>query len=320
MPFISEILKHKSLSIVGLEKNTGKTECLNYIIDRLPFDKREVCITSIGIDGEKIDQVTSTHKPEIYLKKGCYFSTSEKHYKNRELLSELLYISDENTPLGRLVIAKALSPGKVILSGPSSSPSLYRIMQKTRSMGAKLNIIDGALSRLSSASPVISEAMILSTGAAFSANINTLIQKTSYIVKLISLPEYQCSLDENYIKISSLLQAAQVLELLEDKRVILLNGALTDNFIKKILTTKNVEGLEIRVKDFTKIFISPENYYAYIKRGGLIKVEKKSKLLAVCVNPVAPNGYILNSELLCEGLATEIGLPVYDIKKNKYEA
>ena len=35
MPFIEDILKHKSLSIVGLEKNTGKTECLNYVLSRL---------------------------------------------------------------------------------------------------------------------------------------------------------------------------------------------------------------------------------------------------------------------------------------------
>ena len=36
MSFISDILKFKSLSIVGLEKNTGKTVCLNFILDRLP--------------------------------------------------------------------------------------------------------------------------------------------------------------------------------------------------------------------------------------------------------------------------------------------
>ena len=35
MPFIEEILKYKSLSIVGMEKNTGKTECLNYILGRI---------------------------------------------------------------------------------------------------------------------------------------------------------------------------------------------------------------------------------------------------------------------------------------------
>ena len=75
MSFISDILKFKSLSIVGLEKNTGKTVCLNFILDRLPSACR-VAVTSIGIDGESKDQVTGTAKPEIILKEGTIFSTS----------------------------------------------------------------------------------------------------------------------------------------------------------------------------------------------------------------------------------------------------
>ncbi|MBR4980513.1 MAG: hypothetical protein IKY05_03315, partial [Bacteroidales bacterium] len=65
MSFISEIQKFKSLSIVGLEKNTGKTVCLNYILERLPSTGYSVAVTSIGIDGESKDQVTGTQKPEI---------------------------------------------------------------------------------------------------------------------------------------------------------------------------------------------------------------------------------------------------------------
>ena len=37
VPFINDILKHNSLSIVGLQKNTGKTECLKYVLERLPL-------------------------------------------------------------------------------------------------------------------------------------------------------------------------------------------------------------------------------------------------------------------------------------------
>ena len=70
MPFIAEILKQKSLAVVGLEKNCGKTECLNYILDRIPAEEHRVCVTSIGIDGESIDQVTRTKKPEMFSIKG----------------------------------------------------------------------------------------------------------------------------------------------------------------------------------------------------------------------------------------------------------
>mgnify|MGYP006352224553 CR=1 FL=1 len=53
MPFVSDIVKYDSLSIVGLEKNTGKTEALNYILRRLPSTGAKLAVTSIGIDGEQ---------------------------------------------------------------------------------------------------------------------------------------------------------------------------------------------------------------------------------------------------------------------------
>ena len=57
MTFIDDILKYNSLSIVGLQKNTGKTVSLNYVLDRLPIERKRIAVTSIGIDGETTDQV-----------------------------------------------------------------------------------------------------------------------------------------------------------------------------------------------------------------------------------------------------------------------
>ena len=195
MPFIAELIKYKSCSIVGLEKNTGKTECFNYVMQRLPLDKIRVAVSSIGIDGETTDQVTKTAKPEIFLREGMYFGTSEKHYLMKQLTSELLEISDETTSLGDIVIGKALTPGKLLLSGPSSTNGLRRWMNEMQKYDIDLTIIDGALSRLSLASPVVSESMILATGAAYSANINTLVQKTAFVVQMINL---ELTSQENY--------------------------------------------------------------------------------------------------------------------------
>ena len=187
MPFIEELIKYKSCSIVGLEKNTGKTECFNYVLQRLPLDKKRVAVSSIGIDGETTDQVTKTAKPEIFLREGVYFGTSEKHYLMKRLSAELLEITNENTSLGNIIIGKALTPGKILLSGPSSSSGLRRWMDEMKKYNIDLTIIDGALSRMSLASPTVSESMILSTGAAYSANINTLVQKTAFVVQMINL-------------------------------------------------------------------------------------------------------------------------------------
>ena len=129
---IEELLHTGSCSVVGLEKNTGKTVCLNYILAHLPVGTR-VAVTSIGLDGESQDQVTGTHKPEITLRRGMVFATSEKHYRMRRLCSELLDVSNERTALGRLVTARVLTEGKVMLSGPGSTAAVRRWMDEVRS-------------------------------------------------------------------------------------------------------------------------------------------------------------------------------------------
>lgn len=320
MPFINEILKYRSLSIVGLEKNTGKTECLNYVLKRLPIEAGNICVTSIGIDGESVDQVTQTAKPEITLREGVLFATAEKYYKSRTIISEIVDIFDESTSLGRIITARVLSEGKVLLSGPSSTSSLKRWISSVNRFGVDLTIIDGALSRMSSASPAVSEAMILSTGAAFSANLNTLVQKTAFIVNLIGLPlfEYKETDDSQTDVISSL--SSDNYSVREGCKVIKISGALTDRFLKRITMDRNIRGVEVVVRDFTRIFITPQTYRFFINAGGRLCVEGSSKLIAVCVNPLSPNGYAINSDRLCDELSQAINLPVYDIVKNSYEA
>ena len=50
MGFVDDISDYRSLAIVGLEKNTGKTECLNYILRRIKDSADRFALTSIGID------------------------------------------------------------------------------------------------------------------------------------------------------------------------------------------------------------------------------------------------------------------------------
>ena len=75
MNLIEELLRVNSCSVVGMEKNTGKTVTLDYLLSNLPTAHR-VAVTSIGLDGERKDQVFGTHKPEIHLRRGQLFATS----------------------------------------------------------------------------------------------------------------------------------------------------------------------------------------------------------------------------------------------------
>lgn len=338
MPFIDKILAYDSLSIVGTEKNVGKTECLNYILRRLSLRNKKVAITSIGIDGENKDQVTSTRKPEIYLHKNFYLSTAETHYRERRLVSELVEITNERSSLGRIVTAKVIVGGKAIISGPSSGVSLRRWSKGIKKYDIDLTIIDGAISRLSSASPAISKAMILSTGAALSSNIDTLVHKTRFVVEMIKLDKLQdksrdilCDLERGVwgidnegrlvdFKINSALAINSLKEdITKDMKIIYTVGALTDKLLNLIAASKNIKQVTLVVKDFTKIFVSEMAYRIFCSRGGKIRVLQKSELIAVSVNPTAPNGNVVDSDTLCRKLQEAIKLPVYDIVKNKYD-
>ena len=338
MPFINDILNYDSLSIVGMEKNVGKTECLNYFLRRLPLQEKSVAVTSIGIDGENKDQVTSTKKPEIYLREGMYLSTAEAHYRERRLVSELVEITNERSSLGRIVTAKVIVGGKALISGPSSGVSLRRWVESIKKYGIDLTIIDGAISRLSSASPAISKAMILSTGAALSSNINTLVQKTKFVVEMIGLDKLEdasrdtlCDIESGVwgvdnegnlidFKITSALAINTIkVDITKGMKIIYTVGALTDKLLNLIAESKNIKNVTLVVKDFTKIFVSETAYRTFCSRGGNIRVLQKSKLIAVCVNPTAPNGYVLDSDTLCRKLQEAIKLPVYDIVKNEYD-
>ncbi len=317
MPFIQDILACRSVSLVGMEKNVGKTECLNYILRRLPVDRKKICVTSIGVDGETTDRVTLTPKPQIVLPEGCYFSTAERYYRERQLVSELVDLSRESTPLGPVVTARSLVAGTAMLSGPSSAQALQRWMQGVSRLRMDLMLIDGALSRVSSASPAVSEAMILSTGAALSAHLPTLLRKTAFQVELIRLPKTTVDVDE-LAEVSALGGGAAEQVLGEQPATLRVTGALTDRFLKRV--TDLSPKTEVVVKDFSRLFLTPEVYRVFQKRGGRITVEQTTRLLAVCVNPTSPTGIRFDSDHLCQALSEQIGLPVYDVVKNSYEA
>lgn len=334
LTFIDDILNYNSLSIVGLQKNTGKTECLKYVLARLPLEKKRVAVTSIGIDGETTDQVTRTQKPEIVLRQGMYFGTSEAHYRQRRLVSELIDVSDESTSLGRVVTARALTQGKILLSGPSSTLGLQRWMRDMRRHEIDLAIVDGALSRLSLASPAVSQSMILATGAAYSINMTQLVQRTAFVVELINLEVTSesnialltplesgmwwidtCGLLHEMPMATSLSQQVEF-QGMDSCRTLYVAGALVDTFLEKVRKNKSLKHVELVVRDFTKIFVTPQQLRLFVKMGGTIRVLQKSKLIAVTVNPTSPSGYVLDSDALCDRLSQAINLPVYDLLKN----
>lgn len=314
-----------------MAKNTGKTVTLNYLLEQLRACGKRVAVTSIGIDGEKTDQVTQTEKPEIVLYEGTFFVTSEYHYRQRLLLSEIVDLSDDSTSLGRLVTARVLHAGKVILSGPATTGGVRRLLSRMDGYGVDLTLVDGALSRKSHASPTIADGLILSTGAAIAPDLKTIVQKTAALHDLMKLPEYEFSMANEMLQIengmfaleggacvplnipSSLLSDKYKGELFSHGNQLFISGILTDSMLNFLKMQPEVKGSAVVVKDFTKIFVSPMTLRLFQSKGGRLFVLKRPNLLAVTVNPVAPSGFTLPSDLLVKAMEDVFEVPVYDV-------
>lgn len=339
--FIEEVLTYKSIAIVGLAKNTGKTECLNYILRQIKNSGKRIALTSIGIDGEKRDQVCQTPKPEIEVQENMLFITSEKHFREKQLIAEIMDISSHQTSLGRLITARAISSGKILLSGPARANSMKQLIEEMRRFDVDTTIVDGALSRLSIGSPAVTDAMILATGAALSCNIPQLVRMTKYVHDRIHLPLVSSEIANKLTGIENGIWAIDERGEIHDLHIpsvfmlgnnkermfqhgntLYVAGVVSEQLLQFLRQQKHVNEITLIIKDFTKVFATMETFYAYLKRGGKMYVLYSSKLLAVCVNPLSPNGMCLDSEELREVMQESLGIPIYDVKKmeNNYQS
>lgn len=328
---LKSILSCRSLSIVGMAKNTGKTVCLNYVLDQLRATDKVIAVTSIGLDGEKTDQVTQTEKPEVTLAVGTYFVTTEYHYRQRQLLSEICQLSEDTTSLGRLVTARVLQEGKAILAGPSSTGRIRTLIGELRELGVDLTIVDGALSRKSPASPAVTDGLILTTGAAIAPDLNSIVSKTKFVYQLTQLSEYEVdncdelmqyesgiyALEEggaHRLPIASSLLFTKCKDILfSHGNTLFVSGIVTDNMLDYLRMQPNVKDIQLIVKDFTKIFVTPFVLQGFLQKGGCLRVLKRPNLLAMCINPTSPTGFKLESEQLRAALRQVVGVPVYDV-------
>lgn len=334
MPFVNDILQHRSVSFVGLEKNTGKTECLNYVLHRLSRSGKRIALTSIGIDGEQSDSVTRTSKPEVTVYAGMIFVTSEQHYLQRKIVSEILDVSDERTALGRLITAQAVMDGQVILSGPADTAGIKRLIAAMEQLDVDTTLVDGALSRLSLASPAVTEAMILATGAAVSTNIRQLVHKTRFAQRLINLEAVEPALamrlqdiDKGVWAIdkkggihdldipSAFLLDKNEKDLFRFGTRIYVAGAVSSKLLD--FFRMQPQKAELIIRDFSALFTTSDHFDAFLHRGNRIKCLFRTQLLAITVNPTAPNGFRFHPESLKREMEQALGIGVYDIVQLK---
>jgi hypothetical protein len=338
MGLLSQLaVQFKTLSIVGMAKNAGKTTALNYLIDEAMDEGLRLGITSTGRDGELIDLVTGTDKPRIFIETGTLVSIPSKLYELADAGLEILSMTGYSTPLGQILICRAAESGYVQIAGPLNVKDHKKLCREMLSLGADLVLIDGAVDRKSVAAPGISDGVILATGAVISRSLKKVVEETQHVANLYGLPmladepakgiilDHQdrdqiILIDRQhqfkFLNLKTGLSASRFLdEIIDDQTAfVYIPGALTQSVVSDIHPAR-FKQLQFIIKDPTRIFIEANPWQILVRRGFKVRVLDSITLAAITVNPYSPAGYSFEHEALLGAMRAAITtIPIMDVK------
>ncbi len=337
MSFLEEITKkYQTMSIIGMSKNSGKTVTLNHILSMADEDGIPIGITSIGRDGERMDLVTETEKPTIYLTRGSLVATTTELLKLSDAVIEILEMTSYETPLGSVLLGRVKYDGYIQISGPQTLAETKVLLDKMLDYGAELAILDGAIDRKTSAAPEITQCAILASGASVHRSMTEVVKKTAYVASLFSLPVIDLYRDQigdlfaknTYGTISEEGQVKEIplqtslnagkkiaVEFEEDTKIVVLSGALTGKTLVELVdSANNLQEMIFVVKDATKIFVPERDLKKCQRRGLNLALFHKSDLVMVTVNPFATQGYRFDPFTFKESMQAALKeIPVEDV-------
>ncbi len=326
--------KLKSISIIGMAKNTGKTVTLNHLIKKIKNRGLSISVLSYGRDGEEIDAVTNKEKPKIFIPSDSYFVTASKAYSKSRINAVLIKPTEIKTLMGKVNIYKSTKTGDYIELIGVNTVKQVKYIKKYLLDKSDLFLLDGAVDRKSSAVPEISDGYILATGAVIANSEKEVVSETITAVKKLSLgitknQKLKNKADEEILKFGE--KAADILNykdgsfemlrsnisfenyqvirnkaLKKDLKAIFLNGALLNSFLKICRPFKGLEGTEIVVRDGTKVFLDGYNLNLLKKYNITLSALVNMRLLGITVNPTTPYGRKLSSEIIITSLKNKL--------------
>lgn len=332
-----------TVAVMGMSKNTGKTVCLNHLLACAQRDRVAVGLTSIGRDGEERDEVFAVPKPPVQVTAGCLVATARDTLVRAKVRTRLIDGSGIDSPMGEILLVKALEAGAMEVAGPSRSHDQQTVIGLLQRCGADLVLLDGALGRSHHASPAIADGVVLATGAALGGGMTDVLRKTRDRLAILGIApapadvaalvqatfaqsgvgvwsqEGQCLFNQ---PIASLNAGAALLAV-QDRMppgapgiaLLAVSGAVGQMLWRAVLTLQDRHaGLALVVADGTKLFIDAADVAHFERRGGQLLAMRGIRLLGVTLNPFSPYGGSFDARaFLREAQATLQGHAVTDV-------
>jgi hypothetical protein len=321
----------RRLALVGLAKNTGKTQTLATILAEHAAAGRRVGVTSIGRDGEEHDVIDARiDKPRIRLQGGSLVASTGALLRASGVAHERLAQTGVRTPLGEVVIARLSEQGAVEVAGPSAAEDVRAVGEAMLEFGAEQVLIDGAIDRRAASSPAISDGLVMATGAVLGESIEQVVAATRNAVELVRLPLAAGGADEPVALTRRLVlsgEPAEIAALLAANprtSTFTVEGAVSERFLEGLLAARRERSgreIEIVAEDPTRVFLTRHGPGWYARQGIAIAARNKIDLRAITVNPVAPQSHRFDSEQLRELIEAAIpDVPVLDVLDPDYLA
>jgi hypothetical protein len=341
----------RRLALVGLAKNTGKTEALAALLRELRAAGRVVGVTSVGRDGEAHDVIDSRiEKPRVLLAGGSLVASTDELLRASGIPHDLLEETDVRTPLGRVLVARLRGGGTIEVAGPSGAAQVRAVAETMLAHGAEQVLIDGAIDRRAASSPDVADGLVMSTGAVLSKDIEEVVELTREAVELVRVPTLAAE-GEHGARLSAFAAAAggeslfvgeqgdpavlpprfalsaDAVELVAllgahpDGRWLILAGALPDRFLRELVAGVRSSGRELTVivADATHVFLAEKDPDWYRRQGISLRVLRPIDLLALTVNPIAPQSHGFDSGELRALLSAQLAeLPIFDVLDPSY--
>lgn len=324
---------HHTISIIGTAKNVGKTTVLNQIINE--YKGIKMGITSIGLDGEKVDNITYKPKPRIMVHENMLVATAKECLKQCYFDYKIIEETNIRTGLGQIVVIDVLSSGLALVAGPSTNNEMLSITALLNKHGVEKIFIDGALFRKSIASFKISDAIIFATGASYSIDLDKVVDDTVLLVKNFNLRTIQ---DEAVriakahrdfkavlmfsdfsctpLRIDSVAGNEKYIidQVMANTRGIYINGAFTSSFVKHLVDKRHeIERLTVVINDASQLLMEPNEIMSLRKMNIDLRVVNRIEVIALTYNPYSPAGYSFDDEEFRSKLQERVALPVINV-------
>jgi hypothetical protein len=328
----------RRLALVGLAKNTGKTETLTAILAEHADAETPIGVTSIGRDGEAHDVIDARiDKPRLKLVAGSLVATTGELLRSSGVAHERLARTGVRTPLGEVVLARLSEAGTVEVAGPSAADDVRAVSDAMVELGAVQVLIDGAIDRRAASSPDVADGLLMATGAVLGEDIEHVVAATVDAVDLVRLtaagggpasgatgderPD-SVALQRRLVLSAEPAEIAALLERHPHADTFTVDGALSERFLEGLLAARlERSGRELRIVagDPTKVFLSQRGPSWYERQGLLIEVRRTIELKAITVNPLAPQSHRFDSLELRELIGAAVAdVPVLDVLDSSY--